>query len=65
MHSGMAIIPFFFLPFDDSFRFRVWIPSFFIVNGRLTCENGQIMNAEAQHNTVDKDDYEHAQMRAR
>jgi len=22
--------------FDDDFRFRVWIPSFFIVSGRLT-----------------------------
>lgn len=29
-------IPFFFLDFDDNLRFRVWIPSFFIVNGRFT-----------------------------
>lgn len=29
-------IPFFFFDFDDSLRFRVWIPSFFIVNGRFT-----------------------------
>lgn len=28
--------PFFFLDFDDNLRFRVWIPSFFIVNGRFT-----------------------------
>jgi hypothetical protein len=30
--------PFFFLDFDDNLRFRVWIPSFFIVNGRFTCK---------------------------
>lgn len=29
-------IPFFFFDFDDNLRFRVWIPSFFIVNGRFT-----------------------------
>lgn len=29
--------PFFFFDLDDSFRLRVWIPSFFIVNGRFTC----------------------------
>lgn len=32
-------IPFFFFDFDDNLRFRVWIPSFFIVNGRLTYRN--------------------------
>jgi len=31
--------PFFFFDFDDSLRFRVWIPSFFIVNGRFTCKD--------------------------
>lgn len=30
--------PFFFFDFDDNLRFRVWIPSFFIVNGRFTCK---------------------------
>jgi hypothetical protein len=29
-------IPFIFFDLDDSFLFLVWIPSFFIVNGRLT-----------------------------
>lgn len=32
--------PFFFLLLLDSFRFRVWMPSFFIVRGRFTCNNG-------------------------
>lgn len=30
------VIPFFFFDFDDSLRFRVCIPSFFMVNGRFT-----------------------------
>lgn len=30
---------FFFLLLDDSLRLRVWMPSFFIVNGRLTWNN--------------------------
>ena len=35
----------FFLDLVDIFLFRVWIPSFFIVSGRLTCnEIKQIIN---------------------
>lgn len=30
---------FFFLLFDDSFLFLVWMPSFFIVSGRFTCKS--------------------------
>lgn len=32
-------MPFFFFDFDDNLRFLVWIPSFFMVNGRFTCNN--------------------------
>lgn len=42
-------IPFFFFDFDDSFRFLVWMPSFFIVNGRFTykkIEKTQIRSSE-------------------
>ena len=35
--SDMAANFLFFLLLVDIFRFLVWIPSFFIVNGRLTC----------------------------
>lgn len=30
---------FFFLLFDESFLFLVWMPSFFIVSGRFTCNS--------------------------
>jgi hypothetical protein len=36
MTSGMERQPFFFFDLDESFLFRVWIPSFFIVKGRFT-----------------------------
>ncbi len=36
MTSGMERQPFFFFDLEDNFRFRVWIPSFFIVRGRFT-----------------------------
>ena len=36
--SDMAANFLFFLLFVDIFRFLVWMPSFFIVNGRLTCK---------------------------
>lgn len=34
--------PFFFFDLELNLRFRVWIPSFFIVSGRFTCNNGKI-----------------------
>lgn len=34
--------PFFFFDFEDSLRFLVWMPSFFMVNGLFTCNNGKI-----------------------
>lgn len=37
---------FFFLLFDDSFRFLVWMPSFFIVNGRFTWNKRTILREE-------------------
>ena len=36
--------PFFFFDLEESFRLRVWIPSFFMVSGRFTCEQKK-MNA--------------------
>ena len=36
--SDMAASFLFFLLLVDIFRFLVWMPSFFIVNGRLTCK---------------------------
>lgn len=30
--------PFFFFDLDDNFLFLVWIPSFFMVRGRFTCD---------------------------
>lgn len=36
MTSGILRAPFFFFDLEESFRFRVWIPSFFIVSGRFT-----------------------------
>jgi hypothetical protein len=39
MTSGMEREPFFFFPFELSFLFRVWMPSFFMVRGRFTCSN--------------------------
>lgn len=36
---GMPMEPFFFFDLEESFRFRVWIPSFFIVSGRFTYLN--------------------------
>lgn len=35
--------PFFFLDFDDNFLFLVWMPSFFIVSGRFTCNEKLIL----------------------
>jgi hypothetical protein len=34
--------PFFFFDLEESFLLRVWIPSFFMVSGRFTCEQKKI-----------------------
>lgn len=42
LSRSMAPIPPlpFFLDLVDILRFRVWMPSFFIVSGRFTCKHG-------------------------
>lgn len=41
-----AAPPFFFLLLVDILRFRVWMPSFFIVRGRFTCKQHSTLNMD-------------------
>ena len=44
--------PFFFLDFDDSFRLRVWMPSFFIVKGRFTYNSFNSFNSSIHYHLI-------------